>query len=168
MHTAVVAYILAPFNTNECIAPSMRITDLATCRAAAAMLGRSVSGSGVFATAPRGCYCTASVYMYFNGHATGAAAADKQPVCVVTGTFSPTNLGDTNPPTFAPTAWPTRSPTTASPTRLPTTASPTRSPTAVPTFDASGKHRPWPYLSCVLIRERVCLHVRTRGCGSGV
>ena len=119
-------YVLAPVSTNECAPSSTRITDVDACRAAAPALGRTFGVSGTFAGAPRGCYSlTATGAVWFNAHATGAAAADKQLVCY-TGTPAPTNVGDTNPPTRAPTSYmPTASPTTRSPT-----PAPTRSPTS--------------------------------------
>jgi hypothetical protein len=83
------------------------------------VLGRTFGVSGTFASAPRGCYSlTATGAVWFNAHATGRAAADKQLVCY-TGTPAPTNVGDTFPPTRAPT--------------VPTFA-PTRAPTLSPTF----------------------------------
>ncbi len=119
-------YVFALINTNECADFSTRITDVAVCRAAAPLLGRNFSVSGTFVSAPRGCYIiTTTGAVWFNAHATGAGAADKQLVCY-TGTPAPTNVGDTNPPTRAPTSYmPTASPTTRSPT-----PAPTRSPTS--------------------------------------
>ncbi len=103
-------HVLGLVSTNECPQFSTRITDVDVCRAAALMLGRTFGVSGTFAGAPRGCYSlTATGAVWFNAHATGAAAADKQLVCY-TGTPAPTNVGDTNPPTRAPTFAPTLSP----------------------------------------------------------
>ena len=111
-------YALAPVSTNECEPSSTRITDVDVCRAAAPALGRTFGVIGTFAGAPRGCYSlTATGAVWFNAHATGAAAADKQLVCY-TGTPAPTNIGDTNPPTRAPTAPPTLA--TYAPTFSPT------------------------------------------------
>ena len=109
-------YVLAPVNANECTQSSTRITDVDVCRAAAPLLGRTFSVSGTFVSAPRGCYViTTTGAVWFNAHATGAGAADKQLVCY-TGTPAPTNVGDTNPPTRAPTFAPTRGPNFADPT----------------------------------------------------
>ena len=109
-------YVLAPVNNNECAQSSTRITDVDVCRAAAPALGRTFGVSGTFVSAPRGCYViTTTGAVWFNAHATGAAAADKQLVCY-TGTPAPTNAGDTNPPTRAPTFAPTRGPNFADPT----------------------------------------------------
>ncbi len=115
MHAGL--YVLALVNTNECAQFSTRITDVNVCRAAALVLGRTFSVSGTFVSAPRGCYViTSTGAVWFNAHATGAAAADKQLVCY-TGTPAPTNAGDTNPPTRAPTTFaPTRGPNFADPT----------------------------------------------------
>ncbi len=113
MHAGL--YVLAPVSTNECAEFSTRITDVDACRAVAPLLGRTFSVSGTFVSAPRGCYIiTTTGAVWFNAHATGAAAADKQLVCY-TGTPSPTDLGDTNPPTRAPTFAPTRGPNFADP-----------------------------------------------------
>ncbi len=104
-------YVLALVNTNECAQFSTRIADVAVCRAAAPVLGRTFSVSGTFVSAPRGCYIISTTgAVWFNAHATGAAAADKQLVCY-TGTPAPTNFGDTNPPTRAPTSLLTYAPT---------------------------------------------------------
>ncbi len=104
-------HVLSPVSTNECAQFSTRISDVDVCRAAAAALGRNFSVSGTFAGAPRGCYSlTTTGAVWFNAHATGAAAADKQLVCY-TGTPTPTNVGDTNPPTRTPTTLPTFAPT---------------------------------------------------------
>ncbi len=110
-------YVLAPVSTNECAEFSTRITDVDVCRATAPALGRTFGVSGTFVSAPRGCYIiTTTGTVVFNAHATGAAAADKQLVCY-TGTPAPTNVGDTNPPTLAPTSYvPTRGPNFADPT----------------------------------------------------
>ena len=87
-------YVLAPVNTNECAPFSTRITDVDVCRAAAPALGRTFSVSGTFVSAPRGCYViTTTGAVWFNMHATGAAAADKQLVCY-TGTPAPTGECD--------------------------------------------------------------------------
>ena len=104
-------YVLAPVSTNECAESSTRITDVDVCRAAAPALGRTFSVSGTFVSAPRGCYViTTTGAVWFNAHATGAGAVDKQLVCY-TGTPAPTNAGDTNPPTRAQTFAPTFAPT---------------------------------------------------------
>ena len=87
-------YVLAPVSTNECAPSSTRITDVDVCRATAPALGRTFSVSGTFVSAPRGCYIiTTTGAVWFNAHATGAGAADKQLVCY-TGTPAPTNVGD--------------------------------------------------------------------------
>ena len=122
-------YVLAPVSTNECAQSSTRITDVDVCRAAAPVLGRTFSVSGTFVSAPRGCYViTTTGAVWFNAHATGAAAADKQLVCY-TGTPAPTNVGDTNPPTRTPTAMPTFAPTGKSDSRDMPTSAPYRSTT---------------------------------------
>ena len=135
-------YVFAPVNTNECAEFSTRITDVDVCRAAAPALGRTFGVSGTFAGAPRGCYSlTATGAVWFNAHATGAAAADKQLVCY-TGTPAPTNVGDTNPPTHVPT--------TSAPTHAPTFA-PTLAPTLSPTFSGGACHDPLPYPATPLL-----------------
>jgi hypothetical protein len=98
--------ILAPLNTNECPPPSARITVVATCQAAAVALGRTFGSSNAIATAPRGCYNAVTVageYVLFNTHAAGAAAADRQLLCLNVGTAAPTSAGYTGAPTVAPT-----------------------------------------------------------------
>ena len=111
--TCAAYCILAPFNTNECAASSARIPDVRTCQAAAETLGRTFGSSGTFPATPRGCYVMATwaTFVYFNDHAAGSAAADRQLVCLVMGTPAPT---------ISPTRVPTALPTTALPTSTPT------------------------------------------------
>ncbi len=70
-------------NTNACPAGYSKITDVTTCRAAAAFLGTpfgSVFGSS---SKPSGCYLGTvnNPTVYLNTDPTGAADADAQPIC---------------------------------------------------------------------------------------
>jgi hypothetical protein len=75
-------------DTNVCPAGSAKITDVTTCKAAAAFLGRMFSGFDFFSSPylPSGCYLSyPDIATYLNGNATGAAAINAQPLCRVTG-----------------------------------------------------------------------------------
>ena len=155
-------YVLAPVNANECAPSSARITDVDVCRAAAPALGRTFGVSGIFVSAPRGCYViTTTGAVWFNAHATGAAAADKQLVCY-TGTYAPTNVGDTNPPTRAPTFAPTRGPNFADPTgAADARVMPSSSCCLLCMLHAAG----WSNAACCRLKQHVAtLHVVGSAC----
>jgi hypothetical protein len=74
-------------NTNACPAGYSKITDVTACRVAAAFLGTPYGNSNSLPTKPSGCYLNtvSDPKVYLNTHATGAAAADAQPLCLLFG-----------------------------------------------------------------------------------
>jgi hypothetical protein len=73
-------------NTNACPAGYSKITEVTTCKAAAAFLGRMFSGAFTSLLFPSGCYLrnldTAVAFVYLNADPTGAANPTAQPLCL--------------------------------------------------------------------------------------
>jgi hypothetical protein len=98
-------YVLGAVNTAGCPALAYYIGSEAACRAAGAALNLAWGSAVNLATVPRWCSAT-TTNVYFNAHPIGTGFISAQPLCLTSGTLAPTNLGDTNPPTFAPTRGP--------------------------------------------------------------
>jgi hypothetical protein len=96
-------YVLGAFNTAGCPAQTYYIGSEGECRAAGAALNLTWGSALSMATVPRWCSAMTTA-VYFNSHPVGAAVISAKPLCLTVGTPSPTNLGDTNPPTTTPTA----------------------------------------------------------------
>ncbi len=94
-------YVLGALNTDRCPAGTYYIGSEADCRAAGLALSLAWGSALNLATVPR--WCSASTTnVYFNAHPIGAGFVSARPVCLTSGTATPTNVGDTWTPTLAP------------------------------------------------------------------
>jgi hypothetical protein len=83
-HARAADYVLGTANTNACPAGAAKITDLSTCPAAAAALGKPYGGAFSQALNPSGCFLDTGnpSKVYLNTNATGAASPLARPLCV--------------------------------------------------------------------------------------
>ena len=101
-------YAFGAVGSNECPANFLRVQAEGACRAAAAAAGQAYGGSETDAGYPRGCYSTVqggSSGVFFNLATTGAGQSASKLLCsapTASPTPTPTNAGDTNPPTLPP------------------------------------------------------------------
>ena len=102
-------YAFGAVGSNECPANFLRVQAEGACRTAAAAAGQAYKGSETDAGYPRGCYSTTlddgSSGVFFNLATTGAGQSASKLLCAAptaSPTPTPTNAGDTNPPTLPP------------------------------------------------------------------
>jgi hypothetical protein len=78
------AYAAGAAGSNECPAGSVRIETQASCRTAAAAVGKTFGSTSVDADYPKGCYIwTTFNTAYFNPHAVGAGEASSRLLCAL-------------------------------------------------------------------------------------
>jgi hypothetical protein len=73
-------YMFGNIGSNVCPVNSVKITDVPTCRAAAASMGLGYSGSGSYSSEPSGCEWYSGA-IWLNLHATGAGSSVCKPLC---------------------------------------------------------------------------------------
>ena len=86
-HACAATYATNDANTNACAAGYSKITDNTRCHAASAFLGTPYGNGNILPAKPSGCFLSTvgNPTVYLNNHATGAAAADTQPLCLLFG-----------------------------------------------------------------------------------